>query len=55
LIEAAWLIRIDSSKPPGQRIVATSMADAAEIGFFQALLDELYLREPTLKPVKQPN
>jgi hypothetical protein len=50
LIEAAWLIRIDSRNPPGQRIVKTTMTDAEGVGFFQALLDELYLREPTLKP-----
>lgn len=50
LIEAARLIRIDGRKPAGQRIVSTSMTDAAGLGFFQALLDELYLREPTLKP-----
>jgi hypothetical protein len=49
LIEASWLIRIDSGKPAGQRVVSTAMADAAGLGFFQALLDELYLREPTLK------
>jgi hypothetical protein len=50
LIEAAWLIRIDSGEPAGKRIVGTSVTDAAGVGFFQALLDELYLREPTLKP-----
>src|SRR6266849_201900 len=53
LIEGAWLIRIDSGKPVGQRIVGTSMTDAAGVGFFQALLDELYLREPTLKPLRK--
>ncbi len=50
LIEAIWLIRIDSGRPAGQRVVDTSVADAAGTGFFQALLDELYVREPTLKP-----
>lgn len=49
LIEAAWLIRIDSRNPPGRRIVNTTVADAAGVDFFKALLDELYLREPTLK------
>jgi len=50
LIEAIWLIRIDSGRPAGQRVVDTSVADAAGTGFFQALLDELYVRETTLKP-----
>lgn len=50
LIEGAWLIRIDSRLPRGQRIVDVSDADAAGTGFFTALLDELYLREPTLRP-----
>lgn len=49
LIEGAWLIRIDSRKPIGQRVVETTEADAAGVGFFQALLDELYLREPALR------
>jgi hypothetical protein len=49
LIEGAWLIRIDSRKPVGQRVVETTEADAAGVGFFQALLDELYLREPALR------
>ena len=50
LIEGAWLVRIDSRKPAGQRIVQTHAADAEGIGFFKALIEELYLREPTLKP-----
>lgn len=48
LIEAIWLIRIDSRNPAGQRVVNTSAADAAGTGFFRALLDELYVREPAL-------
>lgn len=51
LIEAAWLIRIDSSKPVGKRVVNATDMDAKGTTFFQALLDELYLREPTLSPV----
>src|SRR5579884_2964572 len=51
LIEAAWLIRINSSKPPHARIVNAMDMDAKGTDFFQALLDELYLREPTLRPV----
>lgn len=50
LIEGAWLIRIDSRRPAGQRVLESFEADAAGVGFFQALVDELYLREPTLKP-----
>jgi len=48
LIEAVWLIRIDSRLPPGQRLLATEAVDAAGQGFFEALCEELFLREPTL-------
>jgi hypothetical protein len=51
LIEAAWLIRINSTKPRGQRIVNALDMDARGTAFFQALLDELYLREPALRSV----
>jgi hypothetical protein len=51
LIEAAWLIRINSTRPKGQRILNALDMDARGTDFFQALLDELYLREPTLRPV----
>ena len=54
LIEGAWLIRIDSRNPAGQRVVDPVAADAAGAAFFRALLDELYLREPTLKPSPLP-
>ncbi len=54
LLEAAWLIRIDSSKPAGQRVLKTAATHAAGTGFFQALLEELYLREPTLKRLTPP-
>jgi hypothetical protein len=50
LIEGIWLIRIDSRKPPGHRITDVVDMDAKGTGFFKALLSELYLREPTLKP-----
>lgn len=50
LLEAVWLVRIDSRKPPGQRVVDTHSADAEGTNFFKALIDELYLREPTLRP-----
>lgn len=50
LIEAIWLIRIDSRLPVGQRILDTVDMDAKGKTFFQALLAELHLREPTLRP-----
>jgi hypothetical protein len=50
LIEGAWLIRINSARPPGQRISSAVDMDAKGISFFRALLDELYLREPTIRP-----
>ncbi len=49
LIEAAWLIRIDSRMKPGQRVIEDIEADAKGVGFVRGLLDELYLREPTLR------
>jgi hypothetical protein len=49
LIEAVWLIRIDSRKLPGDRIKDIIDMDAKGTNFFQALLSELYLREPTLQ------
>ena len=49
LIEAPRLIRINSSNPIGLRISDTSDMDAKGTSFFTALLDELYLREPTLR------
>lgn len=52
LIEGIWLIRIDSRRPPGTRIVDIVDMDAKGTNFFKALLEELYLREPTLKPHK---
>ena len=50
LIEGAWLIRIDSRNPAGHRVADPAAADVTGAAFFKALLDELYLREPTLKP-----
>lgn len=52
LIEGAWLIRINSARPPGQRISAAVDMDAKGTTFFRALLDELYLREPTIRSGK---
>ncbi|MGH6857319.1 MAG: hypothetical protein ACRECP_06705, partial [Methylocella sp.] len=49
LIEGAWLIRINSARPQGQRISAAVDMDAQGTTFFRALLDELYLREPTIR------
>jgi hypothetical protein len=50
LIEAIWIVRIDSRNPAGARLVGADSIDAAGTNFFRALLDELYLREPTLRP-----
>jgi hypothetical protein len=50
LIEGIWLIRIDSRNPVTQRILDTVDMDAKGSEFFSALLAELYLREPTLRP-----
>lgn len=49
LIEAVWLIRIDSRKDAGQRLTGATGIDAAGKGFFQSLIDELYRREPALR------
>lgn len=53
LVEGIWLIRIDSRLPPGQRIVDTEAMDALGLSFFDALLAELFLREPTLNRPRQ--
>jgi hypothetical protein len=53
LIEGAWLIRIRSGNPPGRRISAALDMDAKGTTFFRALLDELYLREPTIRPTER--
>jgi hypothetical protein len=50
LIEGAWLIRVNSTRSPGARISAALDMDAKGTSFFRALIDELYRREPTLKP-----
>ena len=50
LIEGIWLVRIDSRKAAGERLINTDSIDAAGVQFFTALIDELYRREPTLKP-----
>src|SRR5690242_10148910 len=50
LIEGAWLIRINSARPHGQRISAAVDMDAQGTNFF--LLDELYLREPKIRSVR---
>lgn len=50
LIEAVWLIRVDTRRPEGQRITQQAMIDADGLNFFRSLLHELYRREPTLRP-----
>lgn len=54
LIEAAWVIRINSRLPMGQRLTRVATAESEGQAFFKALLDELYLREPTLRPKPGP-
>ena len=49
LIEGAWLIRIDSRKAMGQRVVNSVETRREGQSFFRALLAERYLREPTLQ------
>jgi hypothetical protein len=49
LIEGIWLIRVDSRLPPGERVLEVESIDAKGTNFFRALIDELYLREPTLR------
>ena len=49
LIEGAWLIRVDSRRPVGDRLVAPEETGTAGGRFFQALLDELHLREPAIR------
>jgi hypothetical protein len=50
LLEGAWVIRIDTRNPSGQRLVRASETLEKGTHFFRALLSELYLREPTLRP-----
>ncbi len=54
LIKGAWLIRINSARAAGQRVSNAVDMDAKGTTFFRALLDELYLREPTLRPIPTP-
>ncbi len=54
LLEGSWLIRIDTRKPAGQRIVNPVETEERGIRFVRALLRELYLREPTLGPPRPP-
>ena len=51
LIEGIWLIRIDSRRPVAKRVLDIVDMDAKGVDFFTALLAELHLREPTLKPL----
>jgi hypothetical protein len=50
LLEGSWLIRIDTRRPAGERIVDPVATEANGVHFFRTLLSELYLREPTLRP-----
>lgn len=53
LIEASWLIRIDSRKPPGQALLRPSDAEATGDAFIHLILDELCLREPNIQRLIQ--
>jgi hypothetical protein len=44
---------VNSTFAAGSRIVNALDMDAKGTNFFQALLDELYLREPTLRPTQE--
>jgi hypothetical protein len=50
LLEGAWVVRINTRNPPWERVVRPSETHQNGIHFFRALLSELYLREPTLRP-----
>jgi hypothetical protein len=52
LIEGVWVLRIDSRLPPAQALLNPVETDAKGSRFILALLDELYLREPTLRPTR---
>jgi len=51
LIEAAWVIRINSKRPVSQRLSRPQAISEHSIRFVGNLLSELYLREPTLRPL----
>jgi hypothetical protein len=55
LLEGAWIIRIDTRNPSGQRVVRANETHDQGIHFFRALLSELYLREPSLRPPHGPD
>jgi hypothetical protein len=50
LLEGSWLIRIDTRQPEGERVVNLAKTEARGVTFIRELLDELYRREPALKP-----
>jgi len=50
LLEGAWLIRIDTRKPAGERVLQPTETHSKGIEFFRAMLAELYRREPVLRP-----
>ena len=51
LIEAAWVIKINSKMPVNQRISRPQAISEHSSRFISNLLSELYLREPTLRPL----
>ncbi len=48
LLEGAWFIRIDSSKPFGERIIDPEKTAREGESFFKSLLKELKIREPAI-------
>jgi hypothetical protein len=52
LLEGSWLIRIDTRNPLGQRILDLDRTEATGARFFRELFDELYRREPGLRPAR---
>jgi len=48
LIEGAWFIRFDSSKPAEEMIIDSAQVKNAGEKFFEGMLSELILREPAI-------
>jgi hypothetical protein len=50
LLEAVWLIHIDSRRAVGSRVLDVDSVSASGTAFFDALVNELRRREPSLLP-----
>lgn len=53
LLEATWFIRIDSSLPPGRRLLEPEKTAAEAEDFFRSLIRKLAQREPAI-PFSKP-